>query len=122
MVSHPKTLHAKQFKITDLLATTSSCTFRTFHAIALHNPTLIAFMCLNSCTGMLDSSLSISKSLSTPHLGGWVRFSKGTLFLLPQGGSSSSSSSSDASSSLSGLDRAFSAPASVTAATSPLSE
>lgn len=35
------------------------------------------------CAGQLDASVHMGRSLSTPRLGGWLRFSKGTLLLLP---------------------------------------
>ena len=37
-------------------------------------------------TGMLDASLKVDRSLTQPILGGDVRLSRGTAFLLPQGG------------------------------------
>ncbi|KAL6762521.1 hypothetical protein V8C86DRAFT_606614 [Haematococcus lacustris] len=47
----------------------------------------------NLYTGQFDASLSLSSSLQRPHLGGWLRFSKGTLSLLPPSSPSSPSPS-----------------------------
>ncbi|KAF5836833.1 hypothetical protein DUNSADRAFT_5373 [Dunaliella salina] len=75
----------------------------------------------NLYTGMLDASLSLGQSLSAPHLGGWLRFSKGTLFLLPQSSSSPASDASASSPTASpGLDNALKVSPSASATSSAL--
>lgn len=34
--------------------------------------------------GNVDASLRVANALTEPHLGGWLRFSRGTVFLSPQ--------------------------------------